>query len=172
MADVTLKYKGATIGELSETGSKTLKTAGKYCEADILAEYVKPGGGSLWELVADYTSEANSQIVEADIPQGYQTANVYKVQITAEFTREEYPYFGMNGGNTSYEAAVKSNTQLSVVGYIVKVGRTGQNYAISISNTKYTAANNPSLAESVRIKSYYANAIKAGCNIKIWRLLE
>lgn len=45
MADVTLKYKGATIGELSESGSKTLETAGKYCEADILLEYVKPESG-------------------------------------------------------------------------------------------------------------------------------
>lgn len=44
MADVTLTYKGATIGELSESGSKTLETAGKYCEADILLEYVKSGG--------------------------------------------------------------------------------------------------------------------------------
>lgn len=44
MADVTLKYKGATIGELSETGNKTIETAGKYCEADILLEYVKSGG--------------------------------------------------------------------------------------------------------------------------------
>ena len=44
MADVTLKYKGATIGELSETGNKTIETAGKYCDADILLEYVKSGG--------------------------------------------------------------------------------------------------------------------------------
>lgn len=43
MADVTLKYKGATISELSESGSKTLETSGKYCEADILLEYVKSG---------------------------------------------------------------------------------------------------------------------------------
>ena len=44
MADVTLKYKGAAIGELSETGNKTIETAGKYCDADILLEYVKSGG--------------------------------------------------------------------------------------------------------------------------------
>ena len=50
MADVTLKYKGATIGELSESGSKTIETAGKYCEADILLEYVKSGGGSIASL--------------------------------------------------------------------------------------------------------------------------
>lgn len=53
MADVTLKYKGATIGELSESGSKTIETAGKYCEADILLEYVKPQGGGI-VLPAEY----------------------------------------------------------------------------------------------------------------------
>lgn len=47
MADVTLKYKGDTIAELSASGNKTIETAGKYCEADILLEYVKSGGGSL-----------------------------------------------------------------------------------------------------------------------------
>lgn len=45
MADVTLTYKGATIAELSESGNKTLETAGKYCEADILLEYVKTPSG-------------------------------------------------------------------------------------------------------------------------------
>ena len=44
MADVTLTYKGNTIAELSATGNKTLKTAGKYCEADIELAYVKSGG--------------------------------------------------------------------------------------------------------------------------------
>ena len=52
MADVTLKYKGATIGELSESGSKTLETAGKYCEADILLEYVKSGGAVLPSVIS------------------------------------------------------------------------------------------------------------------------
>ena len=47
MADVTLKYKGATIGELSESGNKTIETAGKYCEADILLEYQKSAAGSI-----------------------------------------------------------------------------------------------------------------------------
>lgn len=45
MADVTLKYKGDTIAELSESGNKTIETAGKYCEADILLEYIKPTSG-------------------------------------------------------------------------------------------------------------------------------
>lgn len=45
MADVTLTYKGNTIAELSDSGSKTIQTAGKYCEDDIGLTYVSPGGG-------------------------------------------------------------------------------------------------------------------------------
>ena len=45
MADLTIKYKGNPIVELSESGTKTLKTAGKYCEGDISVEYAKPAGG-------------------------------------------------------------------------------------------------------------------------------
>lgn len=44
MADVTLKYNGRNILELSASGNKTIKTAGKYCEADIGLAYVKSGG--------------------------------------------------------------------------------------------------------------------------------
>lgn len=41
MADVTVKYKGSTILDISASGSATLNTAGKFCEADILLEYTK-----------------------------------------------------------------------------------------------------------------------------------
>lgn len=44
MADITLSYKGNTIAEINASGSKTLGTAGKYCEADIELVYVKPLG--------------------------------------------------------------------------------------------------------------------------------
>ena len=59
MADLTIKYKGQPIAELSATGTKTLKTAGKYCEGDISVEYSKPagGGGAL-----SFTSQAVSRI--------------------------------------------------------------------------------------------------------------
>ena len=45
MADLTIKYKGQPIVEVTDTGTKTLKTAGKYCEGDISVEYAKPAGG-------------------------------------------------------------------------------------------------------------------------------
>ena len=50
MADVTLTYKGSTIAEMNATGSKTLKTSGKYCEGDIGVSYVKPSSGGSDEL--------------------------------------------------------------------------------------------------------------------------
>ena len=71
MADVTLTYKGSIIAEMSDTGTKTLKTAGKYCEGDIGVSYVKPsssgtsdelakklitGEGNITELPSDITS--------------------------------------------------------------------------------------------------------------------
>ena len=47
MADVELSYKGSTIGSLSASGSMTIETAGKYCDADIDLTYTKSGGGGV-----------------------------------------------------------------------------------------------------------------------------
>lgn len=44
---VSIKYKGAEIASASTEVTKTIKTAGKYCEADILVENTPDGGGSL-----------------------------------------------------------------------------------------------------------------------------
>lgn len=39
MADVDIKYKGASIATMSASGIKTLQTSGKYCEDNITVEY-------------------------------------------------------------------------------------------------------------------------------------
>lgn len=39
---VVVKYKGGTIASINADGTKTLKTAGKYCEGDIGVEYSAP----------------------------------------------------------------------------------------------------------------------------------
>ena len=64
MADVTLTYKGAAIAELSDSGSRTLRTAGKFCEADIGVAYVKPSGGGV--LTGSFTPAANTLSVTID----------------------------------------------------------------------------------------------------------
>ena len=47
MSDVTITYKGSPIVTIDASGTKTLTTQGKYCEANIGVEYVKPSGGSI-----------------------------------------------------------------------------------------------------------------------------
>ena len=75
MSDLTIKYKDQPITELSESGVRTLKTAGKYCEGDIAVEYAKPAGGdhtyqvghavSVLEMNTDmFTSSAVGSLTE------------------------------------------------------------------------------------------------------------
>lgn len=42
MAGVTITYQGSTIASLTDSGQKTLLTAGKYCEANIGIDYTAP----------------------------------------------------------------------------------------------------------------------------------
>nr|WP_316614628.1 leucine-rich repeat protein [uncultured Ruminococcus sp.] len=42
MSGVNIEYKGEPIATIPDTGSKTIKTQGKYCEGDILVEYEAP----------------------------------------------------------------------------------------------------------------------------------
>ena len=74
MADVTLTYKGNTIAEMSDTGTKTLKTAGKYCEGDIGVSYVKPSSGGSDDLAIKLI-EGEGAITE--LPSGITTIGDY-----------------------------------------------------------------------------------------------
>ena len=42
MAEVEINYNGSTIASMNASGTKTLETAGKYCEDDIEVVYNKP----------------------------------------------------------------------------------------------------------------------------------
>lgn len=43
--DLVVTYAGDEIATMSDSGTKTLKTQGKYCEDDITISYTKSGGG-------------------------------------------------------------------------------------------------------------------------------
>ena len=70
MADVTLTYKGSTIAEMSNTGTKTLKTSGKYCEGDIGVSYVKSssGGSGFWDESTVKSIIERSSILNLTLP--------------------------------------------------------------------------------------------------------
>lgn len=66
---VNVKYKNNSIAELADTGTKTLKTAGKYCEADIVVENTKDGGtdaedGIVARTITTYTNNRVQSIGE------------------------------------------------------------------------------------------------------------
>lgn len=42
MPDVNITYKGESIASMDASGTKTLNTQGKYCEGDIIVQYVDP----------------------------------------------------------------------------------------------------------------------------------
>ena len=64
---VTVKYKGNSIAELTENGTKTLKTSGKYCEADIVVENTKDGGAAITDGIVVKARGAGGFPTEADV---------------------------------------------------------------------------------------------------------
>ena len=64
---VTVKYKGSAIAELTENGTKTLKTSGKYCEADIVVENTKDGGTQVTDGIVVKARDAGGFPTEADV---------------------------------------------------------------------------------------------------------
>lgn len=71
MADVSIIYKGSTIAEMSDSGTKTLKTAGKYCEGDIKVYYEKTtSGGTTDELAKKLITGEGITTIPFSLPDG------------------------------------------------------------------------------------------------------
>jgi hypothetical protein len=81
MADVSIKYKGSAVAEMSESGSKTLKTSGKYCESDIVVEYTAKGSGIPEEAKIKYIIPATYLPARTSDDNGFDVT-------TFTFTRE------------------------------------------------------------------------------------
>ncbi len=64
---VTVKYKGSTVAELTESGTKTLKTSGKYCESDIVVENTKDGGAGISAGVVFDAVDSKNQPTECTL---------------------------------------------------------------------------------------------------------
>lgn len=177
MADVTLKYKGATIGELSESGNKTIKTAGKYCEDDILLEYVKPQGGgtSSFTLLETKTLAENVASISFDMT-GY-AFDEYAIVVNATGTGADYLYFVPNGvannfvlyksgNNYKFIAIIDDKHNVSIGEYTInKHFLFGASPNTSVENSQQTLSS----FDSLLIKAYRsAGVINAGGTFKLY----
>lgn len=102
--DVIVSYAGADIATMSDSGTKTLKTQGKYCTDDITIEYTKPSGGS--DSVYVFTGATYSN---TDVSVNNKTISrrlAYQVSVGDTITFRTYSSFildtvtGVTSGNT------------------------------------------------------------------------
>ena len=75
MADVEISYKGSKIVEMSASGTKTLETAGTYCEDDLELKYTSPGGGGS-TLITKNISANGTYNASSDSADGYSQVTV------------------------------------------------------------------------------------------------
>lgn len=87
---VNIKYKNNSIATLTDTGTKTLKTSGKYCEADIIVENTKDGGGG---SVEPFTKIISGTITFADYTTSFQLPETENF-LAAYFIRTDF--WGVN----------------------------------------------------------------------------
>ena len=100
MADVTLTYKGSTIAEMNNTGTKTLKTSGKYCEGDIGVSYVKPSSGGSDDL-AIKVIEGEGAITE--LPSGITKIRSYAFQGNTDLSLTSLPNTVISIGRNAFD---------------------------------------------------------------------
>ena len=101
---VTVKYKGSAIAELTENGTKTLKTSGKYCEADIVVENTKDGGSSYVEAEWHQCPEAVRNYL-ANVtydPNDYSTSQIANYAPAIDVVSNYKPIGQAAGGVTHY----------------------------------------------------------------------
>lgn len=107
MADVTLTYKGSDILELSDSGSATLKTGGKYCEDDIAVEYVKPsGGGDPYEMLVAVNNNTATNLSLGDT---VTAVRPYMFKGNARLTNFDFSYITSIGESSFFGAGLSGD---------------------------------------------------------------
>ena len=100
---VNIKYKGSTIAEIAENVTKTLKTSGKYCEADIIVENTQDGGAAITDGIVVKARDADGYATEVD---------VYGELFDAEFAYRSNGYDYQSGWNRLKIINLKTPTKI------------------------------------------------------------
>ncbi len=171
--------KGITpSGTLPITDNGTYDVT-QYAAAEVNVQ--SGGGGISWELIADFTSGEDAEIVEVTIPDGKRNAALYRVHYKSA-VGEYYPHNRINSSSSGYFHS-GGNWPIDCDLYVANVpnsstkseidGSTAPTcYALSCKQQSSALAVVPPLT-SVGISAYDSNhPIHSGFNIKIWRLIE
>ena len=96
----TIKYKGNTIASITTDSSKTLKTSGKYCEADIIVENTNDSEAIEWhqcpEAVRNYLANVTYD------PSDYSTSQIANYAPANAVISNYKPIGQVAGGVTHY----------------------------------------------------------------------
>lgn len=139
MADVSIKYKGSTIAEMSEEGTKTLNTSGKYCEDDITVSYVPPEPEAVATNCKVFTFTSRAAVAQQDVTivsgdpdvaAHYADTNAYVTvrKVSNNDTRGLVAVacgnIGVAGTYGTYENYNATAANAGVIGYALSVGTT------------------------------------------------
>ena len=138
---VTVKYKGNSIAELTENGTKTLQTSGKYCEADIIVENTKDGGATITDGI----------VVKARDAEGYAT-EVELYNSEGKVPNRQFSCSDYYGGG----APMKNVKTVVFKSPITEIGKEAFSYAQadSAGTAKHQAIENIDLSNVVKIGTY------------------
>ena len=120
MADLIINYKGQTVLELSESGTKTLKTAGKYCEDDITVGYVKPAGGGATEPYIEETYDIDGNLI-AVVMHGHKNVRSSAFQGCKSLTSITIPNSVTNIGNYAFDGCT-SLSSITIPNGVTSIG--------------------------------------------------
>lgn len=96
---VNIKYKNNSIAELTDTGTKTLKTAGKYCEADIIVENTKDSEAIEWHQCPEAVRNFLANVTYD--PSDYSTSQIANYA-PATAVVSNYKPIGVTAGSETY----------------------------------------------------------------------
>lgn len=111
---VEIKYKGNTIAAADTDTTKTLQTAGKYCEADIIVEHTPngSGGGGAYDITSTDNGDGTQSLAIVDASGAIVPFNaiVEDITITAncvlgDAVRTEVEAFVLANGRTIADVA-------------------------------------------------------------------